>query len=144
MLHLGSSARSHVLVLEHDPPGGLIENKHSTDVSPPPPPPPPCVCMIIHPEGKSCSEPLTSVRVFVLADPPAGFKMAFMSGFCVSAARLAMPDTGLISYGRGVIESKHSTDVESTNSSSACCTRLSRPRTSPEFESTSRARSDSF
>ena len=29
----------------------------------------------------------------------AGFKMGFMSGFCVSAARLAMPDTGLISYG---------------------------------------------
>ena len=29
----------------------------------------------------------------------AGFKMGFMSGFCVSAARLAYPDTGLISYG---------------------------------------------
>ena len=29
----------------------------------------------------------------------AGFKMGFMSGFCVSAARLAMPDAGLISYG---------------------------------------------
>jgi 2-methylisocitrate lyase-like PEP mutase family enzyme len=28
----------------------------------------------------------------------AGFKASFMSGFAVSAARLAMPDTGLISY----------------------------------------------
>lgn len=28
----------------------------------------------------------------------AGFKVAFMSGFAVSAARLAMPDTGLISF----------------------------------------------
>lgn len=29
----------------------------------------------------------------------AGFPVGFMSGFCVSAAKLAMPDTGLISYG---------------------------------------------
>jgi len=29
----------------------------------------------------------------------AGFDLAFMSGFAVSAARLGMPDTGLISYG---------------------------------------------
>jgi 2-methylisocitrate lyase-like PEP mutase family enzyme len=29
----------------------------------------------------------------------AGFELGFMSGFAVSAARLAMPDTGLISYG---------------------------------------------
>jgi len=29
----------------------------------------------------------------------AGFEVGFMSGFAVSAARLAMPDTGLISYG---------------------------------------------
>ena len=29
----------------------------------------------------------------------AGFEVAFMSGFAVSAARLGMPDTGLISYG---------------------------------------------
>lgn len=29
----------------------------------------------------------------------AGFDVAFMSGFAVSAARLGMPDTGLISYG---------------------------------------------
>jgi 2-methylisocitrate lyase-like PEP mutase family enzyme len=28
----------------------------------------------------------------------AGFPLTFMSGFAVSAARLAMPDTGLISY----------------------------------------------
>ena len=29
----------------------------------------------------------------------AGFSVGFMSGFAVSAARLAMPDAGLISYG---------------------------------------------
>src|SRR5688572_30291412 len=29
----------------------------------------------------------------------AGFKLAFMSGFAVSAARLGLPDTGLISFG---------------------------------------------
>ena len=29
----------------------------------------------------------------------AGFEAAFMSGFAVSASRLALPDTGLISYG---------------------------------------------
>jgi 2-methylisocitrate lyase-like PEP mutase family enzyme len=29
----------------------------------------------------------------------AGFRLSFMSGFAVSAARLALPDTGLISYG---------------------------------------------
>src|SRR3954452_15360823 len=29
----------------------------------------------------------------------AGFELAFMSGFAVSATRLGMPDTGLISYG---------------------------------------------
>jgi 2-methylisocitrate lyase-like PEP mutase family enzyme len=29
----------------------------------------------------------------------AGFRLTFMSGFAVSAARLALPDTGLISYG---------------------------------------------
>lgn len=32
----------------------------------------------------------------------AGFRLTFMSGFAVSAARLAMPDTGLISYGEMV------------------------------------------
>ena len=32
----------------------------------------------------------------------AGFKVGFMSGFAVSGARLAMPDTGLISYGEMV------------------------------------------
>ena len=29
----------------------------------------------------------------------AGFALAFMSGFAVSASRLGLPDTGLISYG---------------------------------------------
>ena len=32
----------------------------------------------------------------------AGFEVAFMSGFAVAGARLAMPDTGLISYGEMV------------------------------------------
>jgi 2-methylisocitrate lyase-like PEP mutase family enzyme len=32
----------------------------------------------------------------------AGFELGFMSGFAVSAARLGMPDTGLISYGEMV------------------------------------------
>ena len=32
----------------------------------------------------------------------AGFPLSFMSGFSVSAARLGMPDTGLISYGEMV------------------------------------------
>lgn len=32
----------------------------------------------------------------------AGFKLTFMSGFAVSAARLGLPDTGLISYGEMV------------------------------------------
>ena len=32
----------------------------------------------------------------------AGFELTFMSGFAVSAARLALPDTGLISYGEMV------------------------------------------
>jgi 2-methylisocitrate lyase-like PEP mutase family enzyme len=34
----------------------------------------------------------------------AGFSLSFMSGFAVSAARLAMPDTGLISYGEMVAQ----------------------------------------
>ncbi len=29
----------------------------------------------------------------------AGFRLSFMSGFAVSAARVGLPDTGLISYG---------------------------------------------
>src|SRR4026207_1061910 len=32
----------------------------------------------------------------------AGYELGFMSGFAVSAARLGMPDTGLISYGEMV------------------------------------------
>ena len=31
-----------------------------------------------------------------------GFELGFMSGFAVSASRLGMPDTGLISYGEMV------------------------------------------
>ena len=40
-----------------------------------------------------CFDPL-SVRLI----EQAGFPLSFMSGFAVSAARLALPDTGLISY----------------------------------------------
>lgn len=37
----------------------------------------------------------------------AGFKLGFMSGFAVSAARLGMPDTGLISYGELVDQGRN-------------------------------------
>ena len=41
----------------------------------------------------------------------ARFKMGFMSGFCVSAARLAMPDAGLISYGEMEDVGRHITQA---------------------------------
>ncbi len=37
----------------------------------------------------------------------AGFPLSFMSGFAVSAARLGMPDTGLISYGEMVDQGRN-------------------------------------
>ena len=37
----------------------------------------------------------------------AGFELAFMSGFAVSASRLGMPDTGLISYGEMVDQGRN-------------------------------------
>jgi len=37
----------------------------------------------------------------------AGFELGFMSGFAVSAARLGMPDTGLISYGELVDQGRN-------------------------------------
>ncbi len=37
----------------------------------------------------------------------AGFPLTFMSGFAVSAARLALPDTGLISYGEMVDQGRN-------------------------------------
>jgi len=37
----------------------------------------------------------------------AGFKASFMSGFAVSAARLALPDTGLLSYGEIVDQGRN-------------------------------------
>ena len=37
----------------------------------------------------------------------AGFELGFMSGFAVSAARLGMPDTGLISYGEMVDQGRN-------------------------------------
>ena len=37
----------------------------------------------------------------------AGFELGFMSGFAVSAARLGMPDTGLISYGEMVEQGRN-------------------------------------
>ncbi|MDJ0865101.1 MAG: isocitrate lyase/PEP mutase family protein [Myxococcota bacterium] len=39
----------------------------------------------------------------------AGFALTFMSGFAVSAARLALPDTGLISYGEMVAQGREIT-----------------------------------
>lgn len=44
-----------------------------------------------------CHDALSAVMI-----ERAGFPLTFMSGFCVSAARLALPDTGLISYGEMV------------------------------------------
>ena len=41
-----------------------------------------------------CFDPLSAKLI-----ERAGFPLTFMSGFAVSAARLALPDTGLISYG---------------------------------------------
>jgi len=37
----------------------------------------------------------------------AGFELTFMSGFAVSAARLALPDTGLISYGEMIEQGRN-------------------------------------
>jgi 2-methylisocitrate lyase-like PEP mutase family enzyme len=37
----------------------------------------------------------------------AGFEIGFMSGFAVSASRLGMPDTGLISYGEMVDQGRN-------------------------------------
>ena len=37
----------------------------------------------------------------------AGFALTFMSGFCVSAGRLGLPDTGLISYGEMVDQGRN-------------------------------------
>jgi 2-methylisocitrate lyase-like PEP mutase family enzyme len=43
----------------------------------------------------------------------AGFKAAFMSGFMVSAARIGMPDTGLISYAEMVDQGRNICDAVS-------------------------------
>jgi 2-methylisocitrate lyase-like PEP mutase family enzyme len=43
----------------------------------------------------------------------AGFRVSFMSGFAVSAARLAMPDTGLISYAEMVDQGRAICDAVS-------------------------------
>ena len=43
----------------------------------------------------------------------AGFELGFMSGFAVSGARLAMPDTGLISYGEMVDQGRNICDAVS-------------------------------
>ena len=43
----------------------------------------------------------------------AGFELGFMSGFAVSAARLAMPDTGLISYAEMVDQGRNITNAVS-------------------------------
>ena len=43
----------------------------------------------------------------------AGFPLTFMSGFAVSAARLGMPDTGLISYGEILDQGRNICDAVS-------------------------------
>jgi 2-methylisocitrate lyase-like PEP mutase family enzyme len=43
----------------------------------------------------------------------AGFPLSFMSGFAVSAARLGMPDTGLISYGEMLDQGRNICDAVS-------------------------------
>ena len=43
----------------------------------------------------------------------AGFKAAFMSGFMVSASRIGMPDTGLISYAEMVDQGRNICDAVS-------------------------------
>lgn len=43
----------------------------------------------------------------------AGFPLTFMSGFAVSAARLALPDTGLISYGEMLDQGRNICDAVS-------------------------------
>ena len=43
----------------------------------------------------------------------AGFALTFMSGFAVSAVRLALPDTGLISYGEMVAQGREVTSAVS-------------------------------
>lgn len=43
----------------------------------------------------------------------AGFRLTFMSGFAVSATRLALPDTGLISYGEMVDQGRNITSAVS-------------------------------
>lgn len=48
-------------------------------------------------QGPACHDALSAKLV-----ENAGFTFTFMSGFAVSAARLALPDTGLISYGEMV------------------------------------------
>lgn len=45
----------------------------------------------------------------------ADFDAAFMSGFCVSASRLALPDTGLISYGEMVDVGRTCNDATSAS-----------------------------
>lgn len=48
-------------------------------------------------QGPACHDALSAKLV-----ENAGFSLTFMSGFAVSAVRLALPDTGLISYGEMV------------------------------------------
>lgn len=54
-------------------------------------------CCDVHPiygvQGPCCHDALSAKLI-----EDAGFTLAFMSGFCTSAASTGMPDTGLISY----------------------------------------------
>ena len=50
-----------------------------------------------------CCYDALSARLIELA----GFPLTFMSGFAVSATRLGLPDTGLISYGEMVDQGRN-------------------------------------
>ncbi|GAQ83983.1 phosphoenolpyruvate carboxylase family protein [Klebsormidium nitens] len=52
-------------------------------------------------QGPACHDALSAHLI-----ERAGFKLAFMSGFSVSATRLAAPDAGLISYGEMVDQAR--------------------------------------
>ena len=49
-----------------------------------------------------CFDPLSAKLI-----ERSGFALTFMSGFAVSAARLSLPDTGLISYGEMVDQGRN-------------------------------------
>lgn len=67
---------------------------------------------LLHQDGiltmPCCFDPLSAKLI-----EAAGFKLSFMSGFSTAAARLGMPDTGLISYGEMVDQGRNINDAVS-------------------------------